>query len=83
MRNIILAACVATLLLTGCARRYALTLNNGTRVTAFGKPHLDPGGNSYVYKDASGQLNYIPAGRVRDISPASQSASFYNPSSSK
>jgi hypothetical protein len=67
--------------LTGCARQYAVTYINGTRVTAIGKPKLE--GNSYVFKDAKGQMVSVPMGRVREIAPASDSTSFYNPDPSK
>jgi len=56
-------------LVTGCARNYVITLNNGARMTAKGKPKLQNG--SYVFKDATGQPARVSAGRVREIAPAS------------
>jgi Bacterial protein of unknown function (DUF903) len=58
------------LLLSGCARNYVITLNNGSRITATNKPKMVHG--AYVFKDASGQDSYVPAGRVTEIGPASE-----------
>ncbi len=63
-----LVACLA-LCVCGCANPYVITLNNGRRIDAPHKPKLE--GANYVYKDAQGQKVYIPAGRVREIAPAS------------
>ena len=51
--------------LTGCAHRYELVLNNALKVTTLGKPKLVNG--EYVFKDTQGQMQTIPAGRVREI----------------
>ena len=57
-------------LLAGCAsRRYVVTLNNGQRVTAAEKPHLE--GFNFVFTDLNGRTNSIPSVRVRAIEPAS------------
>jgi hypothetical protein len=53
----------------GCAHTYVITLDNGRRITAPGKPKLQDG--RYVYKDASGRAVFIPATKVREIAPAS------------
>ena len=60
-------------LLTGCARRYTITLQNGNQITAHGKPKLQ--GDAYVFKDANGQQGFVSAGRVREIAPASMATS--------
>jgi len=68
----ILSAILLAVLFTGCASRYTLTLNNGNRITATNKPKLQNG--SYIFKDAKGQLTSIPAGRVREVSPANMTS---------
>ena len=63
-----------------CTRHYVITLTNGTRVTTKGKPKLQEG--SYTFKDARGQPAMVPAGRVREIAPASMAndkKSQFNP----
>ena len=70
MKKIISILALAAVVCTGCATRYSITLNNGDVITSRGKPKHDERGY-YFYKDANGQTNVIPAGRVREISPAS------------
>ena len=61
---------IAVLLaLTGCAHGYILTLNNGERIKAADKPHLDRG--FYYYKDTAGKPQVVFSGRVREVAPAS------------
>ena len=55
--------------LSGCARRYVITLSNGAQIGTKGKPHAK--GGYYVYKDPTGAQSYISAGRVSQIAPAS------------
>jgi len=69
MRKSLLFLPVCALVLCGCAHQYVVTLTNGTRISTASKPKLEKG--MYVYKDARGQPVYIPAGRVREIAPAS------------
>jgi hypothetical protein len=71
MKRISLTLLLVPILLAGCARHYVLTLNNGLRVTSVGKPKLESG--AYVFKDVHGQTTMIPAGRVREVAPASMS----------
>jgi hypothetical protein len=56
-----------------------ITTLNGRQVITASKPRLERG--NYVFKDAQGKPAYVPAGRVREIAPASmakesQSKSF-------
>ena len=69
MNRILPALLLLPLLLTGCARNYVITMNNGSRVTTRSKPKLQDG--SYVFKDAKGQPAQVSAARVREIAPAS------------
>ena len=62
---------IGLLFLTGCARGYVITLNNGERISVKNKPHLDRG--FFYFKDASGQPSAIYSGRVKEIAPASMS----------
>ncbi|MSU57935.1 MAG: YgdI/YgdR family lipoprotein [Pedosphaera sp.] len=73
MKTFLPIVLLAAALLTGCASRYTITLNNGNRITATSKPKLQNG--NYVFKDMKGQVGYIPAGRVREVSPANMSSS--------
>lgn len=48
---------------------YVITLNNGGRVMAAEKPHLE--GFSFISADLNGRTNSIPSTCVRAIEPAS------------
>jgi hypothetical protein len=54
---------------TGCTHQYVMKLTNGHEITTASKPKLK--GASYHFKDAKGQDNVIPQGRVLQIEPAS------------
>ena len=77
-----LPCALAVLLLCGCARNYVITLNNGARIYTAGKPKFEKG--VYIFKDGNGQKAYVPAGRVKEVAPASMVAeedkSRFNPS---
>ncbi|MCL4786420.1 MAG: YgdI/YgdR family lipoprotein [Verrucomicrobia bacterium] len=64
-------------LVSGCARSYVITLNNGARIATKGKPKLE--GGAYVFKDVKGQPGHVSAGRVREIAPASMSRTDESP----
>lgn len=61
-----------TVAATGCARHYSIVLTNGTQLTAASKPKLE--GSYYSYKNASGELQYVAQGRVREISHGTSSS---------
>ena len=65
------------LALSGCSRHYVLTLNNGTKIVSASKPQLKEG--TYFFKDATGGEQTIPQGRVREISPGTESKTEANP----
>lgn len=76
MKALLLSALLGSLLLTGCATRYNITLTSGNTITAYSKPRFENG--SYVYKDAHGQNAYVSAGRVREIAPNNMSSPRIN-----
>ena len=69
-RGLIASLAVAALIVTGCAHRYVITLTNGNQIAAKSKPQLK-NGEAYVYKDLQGKVATVPAGKVREIAPAS------------
>jgi hypothetical protein len=77
MKRTFLVVVLSTLALTGCSRHYAMTMTNGSRIVTASKPKLKNG--SYFFKNAEGKEVVVPAGRVRQITPASSSSSDDNP----
>ena len=70
MKPLLTALVIGLALLTGCAtRQYVVTLNNGYRIMAAEKPHLE--GFNFVFADLNGRTNAISSTRVRSIVPAS------------
>ena len=69
MKQLCLVLLIAPLICVGCARHYVITLHNGNRITAQGKPQIQ--GGSYHFKDAQGNPASVGASRVADIAPAS------------
>jgi hypothetical protein len=59
---------------TGCARRYRITLNNGSMIDTKGKPKLDRTGTVYHYKNVLNQEGTVPAFKVNEIAPRSMSS---------
>jgi len=59
---------VVAIVLVGCARRYKVTLTNGSSFTTASKPKLNAARNAYIYKDQRGQEAWVSAGRVVEIS---------------
>ena len=60
---------IALLATCGCARHYVIRLNNGGQITTASKPRLKNG--SWHFKDAKGNQQSVPAGRVLEVGPAS------------
>lgn len=77
MKYPILFLALTVVLLTGCTRRYTVTLQNGHQMTSFGKPKLE--NNVYTFKDGSGETRYVSAPRIREIAPASMAGSPFKP----
>lgn len=86
MKKLLLPALAVLLVLTGCARTYVITLNNGERIRTHGKPRLQNG--YYYFKDTSGHdAEPVFTGRIREIAPASMASpdasSMFKPVSTK
>jgi hypothetical protein len=77
MKKLVLALLVGLFALTGCARHYVMKLSNGTRITAASKPKYKEG--AYYFKNAYGQEQSIPSGRVTEIEPASMAEKEKSP----
>jgi TolA-binding protein len=69
MKKLVLLSLLGLLALTGCARQWVITLNNGSRISTRGKPQRE--GASYVFKDGAGTKRRVSAGSVAEIAPAS------------
>ncbi len=69
-----LSLCV--IVCSGCANQYIIKMNNGLQVTSNTKPKLK--GGYYEYTDPSGRTMSVPAGRVREIEPASMAKEEMN-----
>ena len=69
MNKLILLLLLGLLACGGCANQYVMKLSNGREITTASKPKLK--GNSYHFKDAKGNDNVVPQGRVLQIEPAS------------
>ena len=54
---------------TGCAQHYTVRLTNGNVITAHSKPRLAEGRSAFTFKDRTGQMMSVPAGKVAEISP--------------
>jgi hypothetical protein len=77
MKKTALPLLIGVLALTGCAHHYVMKLNNGMEVTTASKPKLSEG--TYSFKDAKGEEQFVAAGRVREIAPASVAAKEKKP----
>lgn len=77
MKRLALLLGFGPLLLSGCAHQYVMKMTNGVQITTASKPVLKNG--MYVYKDAMGNQQTMPAGRVVEIQPASMAKSDKEP----
>jgi hypothetical protein len=66
-RLILLALLVAVC--GGCRSTYVITLNNGSQITAKGKPKYDSDKGTLFYTDAVGQKQQLSITRVRNYQP--------------
>jgi hypothetical protein len=71
MKKIALGLLFAVAICAGCASTYVIKLSNGEILTCVGRPKLDAQRNIWIYMDAAGQSNGVPAGRVNQIVPQS------------
>jgi hypothetical protein len=80
MRRLILPAAflLGIVMITGCARNYTITLNNGRQIGTTSKPKL-VNGEAYYYKDMSGRESRVAAGSVAEISPTSMTKESKGP----
>ncbi len=69
MKRLALIFLVVSAVLCGCAHTYVITLSDGRRITTASKPRLQNG--QYTFKDPAGRPSSVPAGRVKEIAPAS------------
>jgi hypothetical protein len=70
MNKAALSMLIGLIALTGCAHHYVMKLSNGAQMTTTSKPTLKEG--VYYFKDAKGVEHAVAAGRVREITPASE-----------
>ena len=77
MKTTVILFLFLVLVLSGCTRHYVLTMNNGTQLVAASKPRLQ--GGTYYFKDATGNEQTVPQGRVREVSPGTSAKTEANP----
>jgi hypothetical protein len=65
----VVGGCALSLLLSGCASYYDMTLSNGDVIRSKGKPKIDEQG-FYRFKDLAGRETTVAPMRVRQIEPA-------------
>lgn len=72
MNKIALPLLLGVLVGAGCAQHYTIKMSNGSTITTASKPKLQ--GSYYHFKDATGQDNVVPQGRVMLIEPTSMAS---------
>jgi len=81
MKKAALPLLIGLMALTGCAHQYVMRLDNGSEIVTASKPRLVEG--AYTFKDAKGQEQFVTAGRVREVVPASLAAKENKPKALK
>jgi len=69
MKKAALPLLIGLIAVTGCAHHYVMRLTNGSEITTSSKPRLKEG--VYQFKDAKGEVHFVPVARVREVAPAS------------
>ena len=66
MKHLLIALLCATVL-AGCSSEYIISTNDGQMITTDSKPKLDPDSGRYIFKDAEGLEQAIPATSVKQV----------------
>ena len=66
MKHLLIALLCATVL-AGCSSEYIISTNDGQMITTDSKPKLDPDSGMYIFKDAEGREQAIPATSVKQV----------------
>lgn len=63
----LLVALLCAAALAGCSSEYLISTNDGQMITTDSKPKLDPDSGMYIFKDAKGREQAIPATSVKQV----------------
>lgn len=63
----LLVALLCAAALAGCSSEYLISTNDGQLITTDSKPKLDPDSGVYIFKDAEGREQAIPATSVKQV----------------
>ncbi|MGI3129202.1 YgdI/YgdR family lipoprotein [Halopseudomonas pachastrellae] len=66
MKHLLIALVCATAL-AGCSSEYIISTNDGQMITTDNKPKLDPDSGMYIFEDAEGRKQAIPATSVKQV----------------
>jgi len=67
--TLFLLIALSVAVLTGCARRYNITLSNNHVMSTTNRPKYDKATDSYKFKDGQGRPSSLPAFRIKEIAP--------------